>query len=74
MLHSLKEIEEAFTTLASFARSQIIARRAQTDDGLGRTDMCNSIVKANEDDAKVKLNDEEIMGDIFAVLLAGHGA
>ncbi|KDQ08618.1 hypothetical protein BOTBODRAFT_138730 [Botryobasidium botryosum FD-172 SS1] len=68
----LKEVEEGFNTLFSFARSQIGIRREQVADDTSKNDICNLIVRANEEDAKTKLDDDEMMGDIFSVLLAGH--
>ncbi|KDQ08619.1 hypothetical protein BOTBODRAFT_37770 [Botryobasidium botryosum FD-172 SS1] len=68
----LKEVEEAFTTVFAFAKSQIAARREKLADDKSKSNMCDLIVRANEDDGKVKLNDDEMLGDVFAVLIAGH--
>ena len=59
-----------YATIEAFARTQINLRRAQPG---AETDMCSFVVKANEDNDKSKLVDDEMVGDILAVLIAGHG-
>jgi len=67
----LRRINEAFNTMSNFAMSQINARKNHKDNE--KIGICNSIVQANGDRGKSNLSEGEVLGDTFAVLIAGHG-
>jgi cytochrome P450 len=77
----LKRVDAGFTKLFSIMRSQIALRRdnikneeVDEDDDLGKNVIFDNIVRASVDGGKFALNEGEVMGNTFVMLLAGHGA
>ncbi|TFK72488.1 cytochrome P450 [Pluteus cervinus] len=60
--------------LMNFMHAQIAGRRNMIQGGAQlRKDAFTILVKANEDEeAKLRLGDDELVGNVFAMLLAGH--
>ncbi|KDQ12283.1 hypothetical protein BOTBODRAFT_34565 [Botryobasidium botryosum FD-172 SS1] len=76
---ALKRVDTAFTTLFSFMRSQIALRREKimsedvTDDNTaGKITIFNNIVKANIEGGKFAFSEDEVVGNTFVMLFAGH--
>ncbi|KAF9481644.1 cytochrome P450 [Pholiota conissans] len=73
-----KECAEAQTELTTFMEDQVIERKAEMSslgsDGINlRNDVFSLLVKANEEEeGKLKLTDEELIGNVYIMLLAGH--
>ena len=63
-----------------FMRSQIAEHKAEIASGSsnikeGRKDVFTMLVRANEDEGgKFQLDDQELIGNVHAILFAGHGA
>jgi len=78
-LHRFKEINEAQEQLMGFMRSQIAEHKAEIALGSssikeGRNDVFTMLVRANEDEGgKFQLDDQELIGNVYILLLAGHG-
>ncbi|KDQ08617.1 hypothetical protein BOTBODRAFT_37766 [Botryobasidium botryosum FD-172 SS1] len=71
----LRRIDDAFKTISDFAKSQIEQQKIQqgsSTEKIEKIDICNMIVQANLDGGKASLSEEEVLGDTFAVLIAGH--
>ncbi|CAA7270196.1 unnamed protein product [Cyclocybe aegerita] len=73
----LKEIREARDQLMTFMHDQVAQRRADIrDKGPEQetaADAFTMLVKANEDEvAKYRLDDVELIGNVFVLLFAGH--
>ncbi|KAK7044658.1 cytochrome P450 [Favolaschia claudopus] len=72
----LRTARMARDRLISFMREQIAERKAQVAMGNAggmRSDAFTMLVKANQDESsKYQLDDEELIGNIFVLLLAGH--
>ncbi|TFK68804.1 cytochrome P450 [Pluteus cervinus] len=64
----------AFNKLKDFMHAQITERRHSIQGGSPlRNDVFTMLVKANEDEeAKFRLDDEELIGNIFVMFIAGH--
>ena len=78
-LYRLQESKEAHEQLMAFMRSQVAERKADITSGSssptkGGNDIFTMLVRANEDEGKFQLNDQELIGDVFIMLIAGHGA
>jgi len=76
----LKRVDTAFTTIFSFMRSQIALRREKilsedvtSEDTPGKNTIFNNIVKANIDGGKFAFDEDEVVGNTFIMLFAGHG-
>ncbi len=56
-------------------QTQVEERRREVRDGTSqRDDVFTRLVRANEDEeSKYRLSDEELVGNVFVVLFAGHG-
>ncbi|KAH0580883.1 hypothetical protein H2248_012042 [Termitomyces sp. 'cryptogamus'] len=72
-----KKVREAHEQLMGFMRSQVADRKADISDHgsdkEGRNDAFTLLVKANEDEAsKLQLDDQELIGNVYAMLFAGH--
>ncbi|RDB29811.1 hypothetical protein Hypma_014185 [Hypsizygus marmoreus] len=72
-----KQIRQAHDQLMGFMHAQIAERKAEIHDLVGgatsRTDAFTMLVKANEDESgKFKLDDQELIGNVFIMLFAGH--
>ncbi|KAF9482311.1 cytochrome P450 [Pholiota conissans] len=71
----LQECVEAQNELTGFMKAQVQERKAELSSGsdVPRTDAFSLLVKANEDEGgKFKLDDEELIGNVYIMLLAGH--
>lgn len=77
----MTEILEADEHLLEFMKDQVkerkaeISSRASSDRNTGttKTDAFTMLVEANEDEGgKFKLDDEELIGNVFVMLFAGH--
>ncbi|KAG6841505.1 hypothetical protein C0991_010363 [Blastosporella zonata] len=72
-----KEVRQAHDQLAGFMRSQVLDRKANISGqnsvkGVNH-DAFTLLVKANEDEeSKLKLDDQELIGNVFIMLFAGH--
>ncbi|PPQ91914.1 hypothetical protein CVT25_001285 [Psilocybe cyanescens] len=76
-IKKMKEIREAHHKLLGFMKQQVEERRVEVRASLsegsgGRHDAFTMLVKANEDEGKLKLSDEELIGNVFVMLFAGH--
>ncbi|KAH8110759.1 cytochrome P450 [Phellopilus nigrolimitatus] len=74
-------IETAYQTLDAFIRTQVAQRKAEirqelTDNGrteIERSDVFSRLVLANESETeKLPLDDQELIGNVFVLLFAGH--
>ncbi|KAJ6514759.1 cytochrome P450 [Mycena vulgaris] len=72
----LNNIETAYTSLAEFMTGLIRSRRgelaAEGKDGAGRKDLFRLLIRASEGEGKLRMTDEELIGNTFFVLFAGH--
>jgi len=70
----LKEAKEANDQLTEFMQTQVEERRKEIRDGTShRDDVFTRLVQANEDEeSKFRLSDEELIGNVFVILFAGH--
>ncbi|KAF7342838.1 hypothetical protein MSAN_01999800 [Mycena sanguinolenta] len=60
--------------LAAFMRAHIVERKANVATGSTRANALTMLVKANQDEStKYQLDDQELIGNIFLLMLAGHG-
>ncbi|KAF9529864.1 cytochrome P450 [Crepidotus variabilis] len=71
-----QELREAHEQIDSFMKAQVRQRKKQVihkDAEITGHDIFTMLVKANEDeDAKLKLDDSELVGNVFVMLFAGH--
>ncbi|TFK73443.1 cytochrome P450 [Pluteus cervinus] len=69
-----KRYQTAHAMLTQFMRAQIAERRQLIRGGTPvRKDIFTTMVQANEDEeTKLKLDDEELIGNVFLMLFAGH--
>jgi cytochrome P450 len=75
-------LKEAHEQLMAFMRSQVAERKAEIASGSSSirerergNDIFTMLVRANEDEgAKFQLGDQELIGNVFIMLIAGHGA
>ncbi|KIK06373.1 hypothetical protein K443DRAFT_674356 [Laccaria amethystina LaAM-08-1] len=71
----LKEARQAHEQLMDFMQNQAAERKAEIRAGIteGKEDVFTMLVKANEGEAgKSQLDDEELIGNVFIMLFAGH--
>ncbi|KDR80361.1 hypothetical protein GALMADRAFT_242750 [Galerina marginata CBS 339.88] len=81
-IKKMRVIKEAHNQLMGFMQSQVAERKAEihsqtpgdgTRSDEGRQDAFTMLVKANEDEGgKFKLDDQELIGNVFVMLFAGH--
>ncbi|KAG5646389.1 hypothetical protein DXG03_003712 [Asterophora parasitica] len=76
-LPGFSKIREAFKFFSGFMESQIAERTAEVRSGSERAeermDAFTMIVRANEqEEGKLRLNDREVIGNVFIMLFAGH--
>ncbi|KDQ08641.1 hypothetical protein BOTBODRAFT_179710 [Botryobasidium botryosum FD-172 SS1] len=76
---ALKRVDTAFSTIHRFMRAQIALRREKivsedvtSEDTQGQDTIFNNIVKANVDGGKFAFDEEEVIGNTFIMLFAGH--
>ncbi|TFK72489.1 cytochrome P450 [Pluteus cervinus] len=69
-----KKYRAAYKQLMDFMHAQVAERRDLVQGGTQlRMDVFTMLVKANEDEeAKFRLDDDELIGNVFVMLLAGH--
>ncbi|KAJ7359262.1 cytochrome P450 [Mycena albidolilacea] len=59
--------------LAAFMQKQVAERKAEVAAGNTRADAFTMLVKANQDESsKYQLDDQELIGNVFVLLFAGH--
>ncbi|KDQ07358.1 hypothetical protein BOTBODRAFT_180786 [Botryobasidium botryosum FD-172 SS1] len=75
----LKRVDAAYDTIFSFMRSRIATRREKLvheelneDNGLGANTIFNNIIRANLDGGKFAFDENEVIGNTFAMLFVGH--
>jgi len=69
----LREARIARQRLRAFMREQVTERKALVAAGDTRADAFTIMVKANQDElSKYQLDDQELIGNIFIFLFAGH--
>ncbi|KDQ08639.1 hypothetical protein BOTBODRAFT_37792 [Botryobasidium botryosum FD-172 SS1] len=76
---ALRRVDTAFSTIFGFMRAQIALRREKivsedvtSEDTQGKNTIFNNIVKANMDGGKFAFDEEEVIGNTFIMLFAGH--
>ncbi|KAG7097881.1 hypothetical protein E1B28_005193 [Marasmius oreades] len=77
LLPSFKHLQKAYDQLGQFMKNQVQVRREEIHGYVGgeytRKDMFSMLVQANESEAgKNKLEDSELIGNVFVMLFAGH--
>ncbi|PPQ65337.1 hypothetical protein CVT26_000052 [Gymnopilus dilepis] len=72
----LKESKEAHQQMMHFMQTQVSERKAeiqsQSEAADNRHDAFTMLVKANEEQGKFKLDDQELIGNVYIMLFAGH--
>ncbi|KAF8135993.1 cytochrome P450 [Mycena galopus ATCC 62051] len=69
----LRQARLARERLSEFMKEQVAERKASVAAGDKRADAFTIMVKANEDESsKYKLDDQELIGNVFVFLFAGH--
>ncbi|KDQ10032.1 hypothetical protein BOTBODRAFT_36651 [Botryobasidium botryosum FD-172 SS1] len=76
-LEKLRNIDVAFKSIFGFIEAQIAHRRATfgheaCEGGLRPKEAFNLILNANEESAKVKFQDSEVVGNTFTIFVAGY--
>ncbi|KAF9553104.1 cytochrome P450 [Agrocybe pediades] len=73
-IKGMQEMREAHDILTAFMQSQVAERKAElSSGGVPGSDAFTMLVKANEDEgSKYKLDDQELIGNVFVMLFAGH--
>ncbi|KXN80680.1 Cytochrome P450 4d8, partial [Leucoagaricus sp. SymC.cos] len=71
---SLRRAKQVNDQLSGFMHQQIEERRQEVRDGtIKRDDVFTRLVQANEDEeSKYRLADDELIGNVFVMLFAGH--
>ncbi|KAF8882453.1 cytochrome P450 [Infundibulicybe gibba] len=72
----IQEVRQAHEQLAEFMQLQVMERKEEikSQSGPERTDAFTLLVKANESESgKLRLDDQELIGNVFVMLFAGHG-
>ncbi|KAJ7152014.1 cytochrome P450 [Mycena filopes] len=72
----LRDVETAYTSLAAFMRTLITTRRDELfAEGAGAAqhkDVFRLMIRASEGQGKLEMTDEELTGNTFLMLFAGH--
>ncbi|KZT20301.1 cytochrome P450 [Neolentinus lepideus HHB14362 ss-1] len=77
-IENLKKIDKAYITLAEFMKRLISAKKEEfeahgDDTTRSRPDLLTKLVGANASESeKTKLSDEELVGNVFTFMFAGH--
>ncbi|KAL0565153.1 hypothetical protein V5O48_016877 [Marasmius crinis-equi] len=84
--HRIQEPQQALVQLSGFMQEQIRIRKSEEKEeereeeggggegGVGKNNVLTLLVQASEDEeGKYQLEDEELIGNVFLLLLAGHG-
>ncbi|KAJ7927567.1 cytochrome P450 [Mycena leptocephala] len=68
-----KALRMARDRLSAFMQEQVVERKAEVAAGNQRPDAFTMLVKANQDESsKYQLDDQELIGNIFLFMFAGH--
>ncbi|KAL0565152.1 hypothetical protein V5O48_016876 [Marasmius crinis-equi] len=81
--HRIQEPQQALVQLSGFMQEQIRIRKSEEKEeeereeeggvGVGKNNVLTLLVQASEDEeGKYQLEDEELIGNVFLLLLAGH--
>jgi cytochrome P450 len=75
VLFRLQQIDIAYSNLGVFMRSEVAARKADLKEHGGQADVFSRLVAANENEEVrgARLDDDELIGNTFLMLFAGHG-
>ncbi|KAF5343692.1 hypothetical protein D9757_014535 [Collybiopsis confluens] len=69
---SIQKSNAAYASMASFMKEQVESRKVEIQNESNK-DAFSLLVKANEqEESKNKLSDDELIGNIFIILFAGH--
>ncbi|TFK45547.1 cytochrome P450 [Heliocybe sulcata] len=73
----LHEVDEAFKSLAKFMRAFVIDKKAEltskeSEGSSPKVDVFTRLVAASEAEGKNGLDDQELIGNVFTFLFAGH--
>ncbi|KAJ7472656.1 cytochrome P450, partial [Mycena latifolia] len=70
----LQDIETAYTSLEDFMKALISARRDElsVEEGRGQKDLFRLLIQASESEGNLRMTDEELIGNTFFLLFAGH--
>ncbi|KAJ7121497.1 cytochrome P450 [Mycena epipterygia] len=75
-IKKLHDIETAYTSLADFMKTLIAARRAdlalEEKRDAQRKDVFRLMIRASEGEGNLRMTDEELSGNTFLLLFAGH--
>ncbi|KDQ14567.1 hypothetical protein BOTBODRAFT_110044 [Botryobasidium botryosum FD-172 SS1] len=77
---SISRIEQAYSTLDSFMRTQVTLRNTETNHQTwveagrngSQNDVFSRIVQASQQGGKLALDEREVIGNTFLMLFAGH--
>ncbi|KAJ4473118.1 cytochrome P450 [Lentinula aciculospora] len=68
----IRQSNAAHAAMARFMRDQVVIRKTEIQDNT-RKDAFSLLVKANEqEEPKYKLSDDELIGNVYIMLFAGH--
>lgn len=81
MLSSLHRVDTAYTRLDSYLHAQIAVRKTEIQTELNsgmdsleaKRDLFSRFVASSVGEGKMGLTDQEIVGNTFVALFAGHG-
>ncbi|KAJ8503599.1 hypothetical protein ONZ45_g10716 [Pleurotus djamor] len=70
----LREVDTAYKVVETFMQDLIASRRREMQLGLDddRSDVLSLMLRASVAEGKLGMNDEELMGNTFLLLFAGH--
>ncbi|KAJ7150251.1 cytochrome P450 [Mycena filopes] len=75
-IKSLHNVEAAYSSLAVFMQNLIKTRREELSAGAeangGRHDLFRVMLRASEGEGKLRMTDDELSGNTFFMLFAGH--
>jgi cytochrome P450 len=77
--YRLQHVDTAFKTLKAFMDKQIAARKAElggysNEDSMPNDVFSRLVIANSAEKSEISLTDNEVIGNTFAQLLAGHGA
>ncbi|KAK1228955.1 hypothetical protein PQX77_007995 [Marasmius sp. AFHP31] len=80
--HRIQDSQRAYRQLSTFMKEQIALRKSsvnfesgvdQSDESVGRNNVLTLLVQASEnEESRYQLDDDELIGNVFLLLLAGH--
>ncbi|KAJ7347415.1 cytochrome P450 [Mycena albidolilacea] len=70
----LRDIETAYTSLDAHMKVLIASRQEEVSNGkeIERKDVCRLMMRANEGQGTLSMTDEELVGNTYLMLVAGH--